>query len=190
MKINKQQFCDLFSDKEEYTLAEVFSKINNFSKQIEAFSQRELAATLREYFNKQFDPADSHKQCLLYLYNYFKKYSYSFYAHIQNLRLDEDEEEYKEKPKYFSSLEECREEMAKTILKASALLGLDFYKVMYEGCEPCIEEYACACEFEEYMESTKGEGWDKEELEEALGSCLDMIAPRKDRDAFYESLVK
>jgi len=189
MKISKQNLYELFSEKEEYSLTEVLSRVNNFSKQMEAFSRRELAATLKEYFNKQFDPADSHKQCLLYLYEYFKKYSYSFYAHIQNLSLEEDEEEYREKPKYFNSLEECRTEMAKTILKASALLGLDFYKVMYEGCEPCIEEYACACEFEEYMESTKGEGLDKEELEEALGSCLDMIAPRKDRDAFYKSLV-
>ncbi len=189
MKISKQHIYELFSEKEEYTVTEILSKINNFSKQIEAFSQKELAATLKEYFTKQFDPADSHKQCLRYLYEYFNKYSYSFYAHIQNATLEEDEE-YKEKAEYFNSLEECREEMAKTILKASALLGLDFYKVMYEGWEPCIEEYACACEFQEYMESTKGEGLDKEELEEALGSCLDMVAPRKDRDAFYESLVK
>ncbi len=79
------------------------------------------------------------------------------------------------------------------ILTVAYILNLDFYQILFEGEEPYIEEYACACEFTEYLESLENnlEEAENTELEVTLGSCVDMVAPRKEeRLPFYESLLK
>jgi len=76
--------------------------------------------------------------------------------------------------------------------EAKMEVNLDFKEILFEGDEPCIEEYACACEFTEYLEGLNSlENAENAELERTLGSCVDMVAPSRDeRIPFYESLLK
>jgi hypothetical protein len=195
MKITKEQLISLL-DKEEYSLLELQNLMNSFFSAKEIDLKKILAGELTQSFKYllSHDPfinnVGEKKDILHKLYVYLENVSYSFYEHLQNTALEQDEEV--NVPKHFSSLEECRLDILKKILTVASLLELNFHKILFCGYEPCMEEYACACEFMDYLDSLDDyTEANVEELEETLGSCVDMVAPKKeDRVPFYRSLLQ
>jgi len=194
MKINKNQILALL-DKEEYTFLELQQKLNVFFAEMKYDKKKEIAAALDKHFKALIDSSPGKEKltklkALRSLHFYLDSVSYSFYEHTQNA--SELSKGSKNKPKHFDSLLECQTDMLTKILTVAAFLNLDFKEILFEGDEPCIEEYACACEFTEYLEGLNSlENAENAELERTLGSCVDMVAPSRDeRIPFYESLLK
>ncbi len=193
MKITKQQLIESL-DREEYSITELQNKIKSFFSQKDADSKKEIAKELHLHFQSLITSQKiimTKRECLFKLYRYLNEVCNSFYEHIQNARRENGDNF--NKPDHFSSLLECQTDMLIKILTVAEILNLDFYRILFEGEEPYIEEYACACEFTEYLESLENnlDAAENTELEVTLGSCVDMVAPsREERLPFYESLLQ
>lgn len=183
-----KKITEVLKDSEEITVSELQMKIKGLLETAENSELQQIANDLRRKIISLSDNpyvSLSLPSAVCHLNKWLDKHTYDYGLHYQKEQFppEEDDDTEREVPQHFHNLFDAQSKIVCEILKFAIAFNLNVYKILWEGEDICMEEYACAMLFTEYVDemyfNLKEGGklnFTSDKLEVTLGSCVAMVA--------------